>query len=70
MKAPIRADALIIIDNAQTFLIVFQVVDKGRCGQWLFQIVHAPAFIDFIEIGRLALGPLPNFKVALRFEEA
>lgn len=70
MKAPICANALIIIDDAQTFLIIFQVMDKGRSRQWLFQIVQTPAFIDLIEIGRLALGPLPNFKVTLGFEKA
>ena len=70
MKAPVCADALIIVDDAQTFLIVFQMVDKGGCGQWLFQIVQTPSFIDFIEIRGFALGPLPNFKVALRFEKA
>ena len=70
MKAPICADALIVINDAQTFLIVFQVVDKGGCGQRLFQIVQTPAFVDLIEIGRLALGTLPNFKVTLGFEKA
>ena len=70
MKAPICANALIIVDDAQTFLIVFQVVDKGGCGQWLFQVIQTPAFVDLIEIGRLALGPLPNFKVTLGFEKA
>jgi hypothetical protein len=70
VKAPICADALIIVDDAQTFLIVFQVVDKGGCGQRLFQVIQTPAFVDFIEIGRLALGPLPNFKISLGFEKA
>ena len=70
MKAPVCADALIVINDAQTFLVVFQMVDKGGCGQRLFQIVQTPAFIDFIEIRGFALGPLPNFKVALRFEKA
>ena len=70
MKATICANALIIIDDAQTFLIIFQVMDKGRSRQWLFQIVQTPAFIDLIEIGRLALGPLPNFKLTLGFEKA
>ena len=70
MKAPVRADALIIIDDTQTFLIIFQVMDKGGCGQRLFQVIQAPAFVDLIEIGRLALGPLPNFKIALGFEKA
>lgn len=70
MKAPVCADALIVINDAQTFLVVFQMVDKGGCGQRLFQIVQTPAFIDFIEIRGFALGPLPNFKIALRFEKA
>ena len=70
MKAPICADALIIVDNAKAFLVVFQVVDKGRCGQWLFQIVQTPAFIDLIEIRRFALCSLPNVKLAFGFEEA
>ena len=70
MKAPVCADALIVINDAQTFLVVFQMVDKGGCGQRLFQIVQTPAFVDLIEIGRLALGPLPNFKVTLGFEKA
>ena len=46
------------------------MVNKGGCCQWLFQVIQTPAFIDFIEIRGFALGPLPNFKVALRFEEA
>ena len=70
MKTSVCADALIIIDDAQTFLIVFQMVDKGGCGQRLFQVIQTPAFIDFIEIGRLALGTLPNLKVALGFKKA
>ena len=70
MKAPICADALIIVDDAQTFLIVFQVVDKGGCGQWLFQVIQTPAFVDLIEIRGFALGTLPNFKVTLGFEKA
>ena len=70
MKAPICANALIIVDDAQTFLVVFQMVDKGGCCQRLFQIVQTPAFRDFIEIRGFALGPLPNFKIALRFEKA
>ena len=70
MKAPVCADALIVINDAQTFLVVFQMVNKGGCCQWLFQVIQTPAFIDFIEIRGFALGPLPNFKVALRFEEA
>lgn len=70
VKAPVCANALIIVDDAQTFLIVFQVVDKGGCGQWLFQVIQTPAFIDFIEIRGFALGTLPNFKVTLGFEKA
>ena len=46
------------------------MVDKGGCSQRLFQVIQTPAFIDFIEIRGFALGPLPNFKVALRFEKA
>jgi hypothetical protein len=64
VKAPVCADALIVINDAQTFLVVFQMVDKGGCCQWLFQVIQTPAFIDFIEIRGFALGPLPNFKVA------
>ena len=36
VKTPVCADALIIIDDAKAFLVVFQVVDKGRSRQWLF----------------------------------
>ena len=70
MKTSVCADALIVVDDAKAFLAVFQVVDKGGCRQWLFQVVQAPAFIDFIEIRGFALGPLPNSKVTLGFEKA
>ena len=70
MEATVRADALVIIDDAKAFLVVFQMVDKGRCRQRFFQIVQTPAFVDLIEICGLALCTLPNLKVALGFEEA
>ena len=70
VKTPVRADTLIVIDDAKAFLVVFQVVDKGRCRQRLFQIIQAPAFIDLIEIRGLALCTLPNLKIALGFKEA
>ena len=70
MKSPARTNALVVIDDAKGFLVVFQVMNKGRCRPRLFQIVTAPALINPIEINGFTLCPGLDFKVSLRFQKA
>ena len=69
VKSPVHSNALVVIDDAKGFLVVFQVMDKGGSRPRLFQIVTAPALINLIKINGFALCPGLDFKVSLRFKK-